>query len=224
MGADYREKIRRLLALAESPNENEAKAALLKARELMAKYKLTERECRDAIPQRVVRLYASVTASKRRDPWCIMLSAIIGENYCCKAVRTHKHRCQTQAIGFIGFEDDAALCVSIFEYAVDCIHSEVKRIRQEYDWAAASYITRRCDSYGYGFAAGLKAAFDAQTKEHQQWGLVLVMPKEVQDAADKIGKPTIFKSRSQDGICGDEYASGYQHGQAFDPQRRLSRS
>ena len=41
---DIKGKIRHLLALAESPNENEARAALLKARELMARHKLTEAE------------------------------------------------------------------------------------------------------------------------------------------------------------------------------------
>lgn len=33
---DIKDKISKLLALADSPNENEARAALLKARELMA--------------------------------------------------------------------------------------------------------------------------------------------------------------------------------------------
>ena len=37
--ADIREKIAKLLALATSPNEQEAREALLKARELMAKHK-----------------------------------------------------------------------------------------------------------------------------------------------------------------------------------------
>lgn len=37
---DIKDRISKILALAESPNENEARAALLKARELMAKYKL----------------------------------------------------------------------------------------------------------------------------------------------------------------------------------------
>lgn len=44
--ADIKDKIAKLLALAESPNEAEAKAALLKARELMAKNKLTPEECK----------------------------------------------------------------------------------------------------------------------------------------------------------------------------------
>lgn len=220
--ADYREKIRRLLALAESPNENEAKAALLKARELMARHKLTEKDVRDAEPQKVTRMLTDITCSKRRDPWCVSLSAIIGENYCCKAFHNHSKGSQTQTVGFIGFEDDVALCAEIFKYAVDCVRSEVKRIKRKYADQTGDYIKCRCDSFGYGFNAGLKAAFTAQTEEHQQWGLVLVTPKEVQDAADKIGKPTQFRSRSQNSLFGNEFAHGYKQGQEFDPQRRLA--
>ena len=43
---DYKDKIRKLLALAESPEEAEARAALLKARKLMAEHKLREEDCR----------------------------------------------------------------------------------------------------------------------------------------------------------------------------------
>lgn len=38
MDKDYKDKIRKLLSLAESPNEHEAKSALLKARALMAEH------------------------------------------------------------------------------------------------------------------------------------------------------------------------------------------
>lgn len=37
---NIKEKIAKLLALTESPNESEAKAAMLKARELMAEHKI----------------------------------------------------------------------------------------------------------------------------------------------------------------------------------------
>ena len=40
MNNNIKERIAKLLALAESPNENEAKAALLKARALMVQHKL----------------------------------------------------------------------------------------------------------------------------------------------------------------------------------------
>ena len=38
---DYKDKIRKLLALAKSPEPEEAKLALLKARKLMAEHKLS---------------------------------------------------------------------------------------------------------------------------------------------------------------------------------------
>ena len=41
---DCKDKIRKLLALAKSPEPEEAKLALLKARKLMAEHKLTERD------------------------------------------------------------------------------------------------------------------------------------------------------------------------------------
>ena len=44
MAVDIREKIQKLLALSESSNEHEAYAALMKARELIAKNKLDERD------------------------------------------------------------------------------------------------------------------------------------------------------------------------------------
>ena len=51
---------------------------------------------------------------------------------------------------------------------------------------------------------------------------MLVTPKEVQDVADKIGKPKAFRSRSQDSIFGNEYASGYKSGQEFQTQKRIA--
>ena len=53
--ADIREKIAKLLALATSPNEQEAREALLKARELMAKHKLQPEECREKQSVKVVK-------------------------------------------------------------------------------------------------------------------------------------------------------------------------
>ena len=87
--SDIKGKIRNLLALAESPNENEAKAALLKARELIAKHKLTETELAEEEKQAVRDVRTDITCSKRRDPWIVGLSAVIGENYCCKGYRSH---------------------------------------------------------------------------------------------------------------------------------------
>lgn len=114
MAIDYKEKIRKLLALAESPVEAEARAALLKARQLMAEHKLTERECREAEKQAVKDVLTDITCSKRREPWIVPLSATIGESYCCKGYRKRYHGQQTQHVGFIGLEDDVEICIAVY--------------------------------------------------------------------------------------------------------------
>lgn len=66
---DIKDKIAKLLALAESPNEAEAKAALLKARELMAKNKLTPEECQKQKNQKVVKDFTDIQCTAMTNPW-----------------------------------------------------------------------------------------------------------------------------------------------------------
>lgn len=222
MAIDYKDKIKRLLALAESPNEHEAKAALLKARQLMAKHKIMEAELKDVEKQAVKDIRTDITCSKRRSPWIVNLSAVIGENYCCKAYRHHSYGGQTQNIGFIGLEDDVEVCVAIFKYAVDCILSEIKRIKKENQCYYSSYVKKLCDSYGYGFTVGIAAAFEEQQEANEDgWGLVLVMPQEVVEASQHLGHKE-FRPRAQEDISGNSYAKGYKQGKEFDPTKRLA--
>ena len=51
---DIKDRIQKLLALSVNPNENEAKAALLKAQELMAKHKLSMADFETAPESEVV--------------------------------------------------------------------------------------------------------------------------------------------------------------------------
>lgn len=218
---DIKGKIRNLLALAESPNENEARAALLKARELMAKHKLTEAELGEAKKQAVRDVITDITCSKRRDPWICDLSAVIGEHYCCKATRRHYPGKQTQRVGFIGLEDDLEICEAIFKYAVDCIRTGIKAIKKEFTEYYPWYVKQQCDSYGYGFTNGINTALERQNEEKRdEWGLVLVMPKEVQEAAQSLGTKE-FKARAEDTIDRRTFAQGYAEGKQFDPARRL---
>ena len=83
---DYKDKIRKLLALAKSPEPEEAKLALLKARKLMAEHKLTERDL-DEHDTTVIQQEIDETFSKKANSWMAPLSSIIGENYCCAAYR-----------------------------------------------------------------------------------------------------------------------------------------
>lgn len=61
---DIEKKIRKLLALSESPNEFEAQAALLKARQLMAEYKLTEAELHEG-NKKIKTIKTSISCTKQ---------------------------------------------------------------------------------------------------------------------------------------------------------------
>lgn len=95
------------------------------------------------------------------------LSAVIGENYCCKGYRNHGRGEQTQRIGFVGLEEDVEICVAIFKYAVDCILSEIKHIKKDNACYYSSYVKKLCDSYGYGFVIGISEAFAKQQEENE---------------------------------------------------------
>lgn len=222
MTADYKDKIKKLLALAESPNEHEAKAALLKARQLMAEHKIAEGELKDVKKQEVKEVWTDITCSKRRNPWVVHLSAIIGENYCCKGCRRHRPGEQTQYMGFIGLEDDVEICVAVFGYAVDCILAEIGRIKKENQCYYSSYVKKFCDSYGYGFVMGVAEAFEEQQEANKEsWGLVLVMPQEVLEASKHFANQE-FHSRAEKAISSDAYSKGYRQGKEFDPTKRLA--
>lgn len=222
MTIDYKDKIRKLLALAESPVEAEAKSALLKARQLMAEYKLTEAELKEIDKQSVKNILTNINCSKRRNPWIVLLSSVIGQNYCCKGYRRYYKGKQTQYIGFIGLEDDVELCATIFKYAVDCVLAATKHIKNENMHYGASYVKKLCDSYGYGFCMGIDEAFTKQQKENQnEWGLVLVMSKEVEEATEKLGHAP-FEARTQKEISSNDYARGYRSGKEFDPTNKIS--
>lgn len=165
MEKDYREKIKKLLALAESSNEHEAKAALLKAKELMAEHKLSEMDVKDAGKKEVKEiLLEGMQASTRYNPWIIPLSTVIGENYCCKAFNNKYSGKQLRTIGFVGFEEDVQICEHVFRYAVNCVESKLKEIKKENSCYNARYRKKLCDGYGYGFMIGVQEALKSSRK------------------------------------------------------------
>ena len=69
------DKIEKLIALSNSDNENEAKAAMLKAQELMAKYEIEMSQINpDKAKERPV---VSYTSPSFRDDWVVDLGCLI---------------------------------------------------------------------------------------------------------------------------------------------------
>lgn len=218
---DYRDKIAKLLALAKSPNENEAKAALLKARALMAAHKLCEADCVPTEKVEVVRCLSGVTCAVLTNPWKAQLAAVIARSYCCASYRTRHHGAKTVELGIIGLADDAEVCLRVYKYAVGCVESIVKGLRREFSSFGAAEVRRAVNAFGFGFAAGVSDMFRAQSEKNQEWGLVLSVPQPVTDyMAVNMGKASAFGHAETEGYRA--FASkGYQHGRNFDPAKRL---
>lgn len=221
--ADIKDKIAKLLALAESPNENEAKAALLQARALMAKHKLRPEECQKAENVQVVRELVGVRCTRMTNPWAAALASIIAEHYCCRAYTTRFSGKKINEIGLVGLEDDFAVAEQVYLYAYDCIISHCKHEIKADSLDPPGTRRERCNAYGAGFCKGLHEAFREQTAQNQEWGLVLIVPKEVDDSMRDMGK-----GQSWGGKINREHAedtlNGYSHGKAFDPTHRIGSS
>lgn len=217
------EKIAKLLALASSPYEAEAQAALLKARKLMAEHKLRPEDIDPQENKRVLRELTNVKSTKTTSPWAVHLSGIIASHYCCRTFRNHQKGSRSVTIGFVGLEDDLRACKLAYCYAFDSIMARCSQLKQVYGKLYdQQYVRKMCHSYGWGFCSGLKDAFDAQSQDHQEWGLVMVVPKEVNDAMDRMdfkmvpyAQPTKEK---WDRRCA---ALGYADGQKFTTADRL---
>lgn len=219
---NYIEKIRKLLALSKSSNENEAKAALLKAQKLMAQHKITMEQLEEPRNKQVKQVKTDITFSKRKNPWILQLSSIIARNYCCENYMNSSKGKQTRYIGFVGFEEDVEICIIIFKYAVDCILSEIKHIEHENSIYCRRIINALCNSYGYGYVDGISEAFQKQQDEMQdEWGLVMSTPKDVTDVISTF-KSVSFHSRAENLISEDMYKTGYHDGTEFDPTKRVS--
>lgn len=225
-----RDKIAKLLARADpamNPSEGEAKACLLRARELMAEHKLRPEECKASSNAKVIEIKTRVTCTAMTNPWATSLASVIANHYCCRAFRTHIRGQKTQTIGLVGLEGDIEIAERIFLYAYDCIMSGMAHDIERNPWDERGTYRRSCNAYGYGFTMGVEKAFKEQEAAKmeagdQTWGLVMVVPQQVTDAMKHMGKPEAFGRDIERGDTSSYRAMGYSAGRDFDPGTRIN--
>lgn len=222
--ADIKDKIKKLLALATSPNENEARAALLKARELMAKYKLEEYDLESKKDASVVDELVGVSCTAMTNGWITQLATEIAKRYCCTPFIQRRIGGKRRWIGFIGLEDDFAVCKQVFLYACEFVLDECDNIRRIGSLTRCTTDIRElCNAYGYGFVKGLHDSFEEQDRMHNEYALVLVPPDPVLEASRYMGEPQALGGSDGSKVYGSSaYSSkGYVDGKMFDPMTKL---
>jgi hypothetical protein len=146
-------RVKKLLALSKSPNENEALAALEKARKLMDEYRLTEGEC----------LYVrhSARGTKRLSRWRAVLSAAVAWLNYCETARFPA----TGEIIFYGEEFDAFMAGEMYRYLSKTIERMAKlnirktaktSYREKYKLGVACQLSFRIHEMGDAAAWGLR--------------------------------------------------------------------
>lgn len=216
---DYKEKVRKLLALAESNNEHEAFAALTKARKLMMEHGIRETELGMFDAPDVVMKYSDVYSSGQYK-WPISLASVISSH--CR-VRNSFQGNDMRAkgrIGFIGFADDVDISMEMFTYAAEIIEGRLREIRKEHKGEGRKRVLFFANGYALGFCAGLKESFNKQNAE-EGWGLVAVgVPKEVNEWIKKECFQTTSIKHS--GVSASTYEEGKKDGRSFSIKKRIT--
>ena len=139
-------KIKKLLALSKSPNENEAALALKKATELMAQYKINESEFSGYTMK-------SVKATKRYVEWRAIVANAVENLY----VTYHYRNINTGEFIFYGEELDVFMSTEMFSYLIKTIDRMASRnirknakyhFRQSYRSGLASRLYDRMEELG----------------------------------------------------------------------------
>lgn len=214
--ADIKDKIKKLLALAQSPNENEAKAALLKARELMAKHKMSDIDFEEQEQKLVHETIQSIKwTTDSGNIWMTDLCKVITDNYCCVAAWSHVKGTRTHTLVISGMSDDVQICKEVVKYAIGFVLNEIKI------WERKNHIDHKVASASYakGFINGLAEAFAEQEESHPEWGLVVVKPEEVKKYEDGLGSRNVrSRKASFDPLA---YMKGLNDGTNFNAQKIL---
>ena len=155
-------RVKKLLALSKSPNENEAASALRKANELMADYKLTAEQFFDYTN-------AKVKGTKRFIRWRVVLANAVENLYA-----TYHYSDYEGNIVFIGEELDVFMSTEMYKYLVKTIDRMAKqnirknakyKYRQSYRAGIASRLYDRM--YELGQQCSWRNPKELQTQKKQ---------------------------------------------------------
>lgn len=205
------DKIQKLLSLAgNNPSEEEAKAALLKAQKLMAKYSISQDHLGDSKHKK--HAYAFVDSRvKDRGIHC-QLANVIAHSFSCKALRNKGY------IFIFERSENAQAAASATKFAFKTMRRGAdKNIRAEGLDPSGKGVATIYNSYCNGFIEGLKSAMDAQCV-----ALDIIVPKDVVDEMNaRFNLRTSKKSKIMVSANEKFFSNGFNDGRTAMDKRSL---
>lgn len=203
------EKVQKLLNLAgNNPNENEAKAALLKAQKLMAEYNISMSGLAEEPGARYELVTTKVTSRTIRNK----LANVIGDSFACKVIIIGGK------LSFFGYSMNAKAAASAFEFAYKSMERGGRKACKEVGLdASASGGSQVYNSYFSGFVCGIKEALDAQSV-----ALAIVIQQDVKEEfSNRFSNSKLFKSQRVVGGSQQAFSSGKVDGNSCMGKREL---
>ena len=234
------DKIRKILAVAESNNPNEAMTALLKAREVMARYKVSESDLKknSGHNQLTMSVYMGNHFTENTNSWFVRLGQIIAENHCCTVVVRPVNNRKVMHISFAGINEDPYIAREVFAYAVQHIKRNSRKYKKEisqiifednfgnYKHLEQKVVIKKTktweSSYVTGFIRGLTYQYEIQFKsndDEENLALALIPDPKVVELKEHIDKKADRKIR-EDTTDQSAIIKGYKDGCEFDLNRK----
>jgi len=210
--SDIVEKFRKVFALTTSSNEGEAQAAMLMAQKMMVEYNLSMSDVSMGEINKKEVINESISQSSRSAWWHQHLASIIADNFKC-GIYIHRSRSNgITNIKYIGLKNDVEIAKQVYLYAVEAISFSYKKYIRENSYRDNKQGIK--NQYIYGYLEGLKAKFAEQVKNNE-WGLVIVKDKVVNDAIDNLNLRKGGKRHINTNGNEVDRSSGYEDGKKF---------
>lgn len=158
-------KVQKLLALAgNNPSDEEAKAAALKAQQLIAQYNL---DMSQAVGDKGFKYSLIQAVHSNNEGYRSPLATILAQNFSCKAILIGN------MVNFFGRDGDVQVCAEVYNYLYKFSHGVGLKLERK---AREQGLSTKgvANSYWQGFMSGIRAELGRQSE-----ALAIIVPKDV---------------------------------------------
>jgi len=143
------DKIKKLLALSNSPNENEAAIALAKAIELCAENNISLSQVKAAPDGENIK-HKDISKGRTKTPkWETLLATNLADMFNCVCVINNGFH--NQKLQFAGYSSDAEICAYVYEF----LHRQIPKITREHMKLKNFRKNARRNAYRLDFMLGV---------------------------------------------------------------------
>ena len=116
-------------------------------------------------------------------------------------------------------EDDVEICITVFRYAVDCVLSEIRRIKKRIPAMTVDMLLSCVTDMAWDLQWEYCRPFGSRKRKMKSTGRCWWSTKKSWGCKDM--KKENFRAKARENISIREYERGFVHGKAFDPHERM---